>query len=320
MTRVQPALAAASATGPRVPWQAKFVALAVIWGSSYLLMKVGLQAMDGVQVAALRLVCAAVVLLPLLIASGGRLPRGGHAWKHIAVSGTLLCSLPWTLFAVGEERVTSSITGIANATTPIAAVLFGMVMLRHERIGRARIVGVGVGFVGVVLIAQPWSLDQGPDPVGMAMVLVASASYGLGWTYVRRYMSGIDAGGLALPTAQILLATAQMPFVLLLWWLVAGGDHASPVSLHTTESALIPVLAVIFLGIVGTGLGQAMQYDVVRAAGATVASSVAFVIPVVAVLLGFVILGETVAPAALLGGGLILYAARLVTRTPKPSP
>ncbi|MGC1207622.1 MAG: EamA family transporter, partial [Ornithinimicrobium sp.] len=89
---------------------------------------------------------------------------------------------------------------------------------------------------------------------------------------------------------------------------------------HTSESVVVPVLAVVFLGVVGTGLGQAMQYDVVRAAGATVASSVAFVIPVVAVTLGYVVLGETVGWLALGGGALILYAASLVTRRPTVSP
>jgi len=300
----------------RVPWQVKFVALAIIWGSSYLLMKVGLEVMDGVQVAALRLVCAAAVLVPLLALSGKRLPRGWSAWKHICVSGTLLCSLPWTLFAVGEERVTSSITGIANATTPIVAVLCGMVLLRGEKVGWLRLLGVGTGFVGVVLISQPWSLEQGPDPTGLAMVLTASASYGLGWTYVRRFMTGIDAGGLSLPTAQIVLATAQMPIVVLIWWLVSGEGGATPVSLHTTETVLVPLAAVIGLGVLGTGLGQAMQYDVVRAAGATVASSVAFVIPVVAVALGVLVLGESVGALGLVGGVVILIAALLVTRKP----
>ncbi len=303
-------------TTTRVPWQIKFIALAVIWGSSYLLMKVGLEAMDGVQVAALRLVCAAAVLVPLLALTGKRLPRGWAAWKHIWVSGTLLCSLPWTLFAVGEERVTSSITGIANATTPIVAVLCAMVLLRGEKVGWPRLLGIGIGFVGVVLISQPWSLEQGPDPIGLSMVLTASASYGLGWTYVRRFMTGIDAGGLSLPTAQIVLATAQMPVVLLVWWLVSGEGGANPLSLHTTESVVVPLVAVIALGVVGTGLGQAMQYVVVRAAGATVASSVAFVIPVVAVTLGVVVLGESVGALALVGGASILMAALLVTRTP----
>lgn len=304
------------ASTTRVPWQVKFVALAVIWGSSYLLMKVGLEAMDGVQVAALRLLCAAAVLAPLLALSGQQLPRGWAAWKHICVSGTLLCSLPWTLFAVGEERVTSSITGIANATTPIVAVLCGMVLLRAEKVGWRRLLGVGIGFFGVVLISQPWPLERGPDPIGLSMVLIASASYGLGWTYVRRFMTGIDAGGLSLPTAQIVLATAQMPVVLLVWWLVSGEGGATPMSLHTTESAVLPLIAVIALGVVGTGLGQAMQYDVVRAAGATVASSVAFVIPVVAVTLGVVVLGESVGALALAGGVAILVAALLVTRKP----
>ncbi len=304
------------ASTTRVPWQVKFVALAVIWGSSYLLMKVGLEAMDGVQVAALRLLCAAAVLAPLLALSGQQLPRGWAAWKHICVSGTLLCSLPWTLFAVGEERVTSSITGIANATTPIVAVLCGMVLLRAEKVGWRRLLGVGIGFFGVVLISQPWSLERGPDPIGLSMVLIASASYGLGWTYVRRFMTGIDAGGSSLPTAQIVLATAQMPVVLLVWWLVSGEGGATPMSLHTTESAVLPLIAVIALGVVGTGLGQAMQYDVVRAAGATVASSVAFVIPVVAVTLGVVVLGESVGALALAGGVAILVAALLVTRKP----
>ncbi len=306
-----------SPAAPKVPWQAKFFALSLIWGSSYLLMKIGLDAMDGVQVATLRLLCACAVLVPLLLASGASLPRGRGVWKHIAVSGTLVCSLPWTLFAVGEERVTSSITGIANSTTPIAAVLFGMVMLRGEAVGARRLAGVGIGFVGVVLISQPWALDAGPDPVGLAMVLVASASYGLGWTYVRRFMTGVDAGGLGMPTAQILVATAQMPILLMIWWLISGEGGATPVSLRTNESVLVPVLAVVFLGIVGTGLGQAMQYDVVRAAGATVASSVAFVIPVVAVTLGYLVLGETVGWIALAGGALILNAALLVTRTPR---
>ncbi|MGB3762397.1 MAG: EamA family transporter [Ornithinimicrobium sp.] len=302
----------------RVPWQVKFCALAMIWGSSYLLMKLGLEAMDGVQVAALRLICAAAVLLPLLLISGGRLPQGWGAWRHIFVSGTLLCSLPWTLFAVGEERVTSSITGIANATTPIAAVVFGMLLLRGEAVGSRRLAGVGIGIAGVVLISQPWSLDQGPDPIGLTLVLVASASYGLGWTYVRRFMSGIDAGGLALPTAQITVATAQMPLLVALWWLISGEAGAAAWSLHTPEAVVVPVLAVVFLGVVGTGLAQVMQYDVVRAAGATVASSVAFVIPVVAVSLGYVVLGETVGPLALVGALLILYAAFLVTRKPAP--
>lgn len=304
----------------RVPWQVKFLALALIWGSSYLLMKVGLEAMSGVQVATLRVLCAVVVLLPLLTLAGGRLPRGWRTWGHLVVTGTLLCSLPWTLFAVGEERVDSLIAGIANAVTPIATVAFSMLMLRAEPVGRRRLVGVGIGFLGVLLILQPWSLERGPDPVGFAMVLTASTSYGLGWTYVRRFLRGADPGGLSMPTAQILVATVQMPMLLGLWWWLSPQAGAAPWSLHSPGEALVPVLAVVVLGVVGTGAAQSMQYDVVRAAGPTVAVSVTYLIPIVSVALGVLVLGETVGPVVLAGAAVVIGASVLIGRTPAGSP
>jgi drug/metabolite transporter (DMT)-like permease len=300
----------------RVPWQVKFLGLALIWGSSYLLMKVGLEAMAGVQVAALRVLCGALVLLALLALAGGRLPRGLRTWGHLSVTGTLLCTLPWTLFAVGEERVSSAIAGIANATTPIATVLCTMALLPHEPVGRRRLLGVAIGFVGVLLILQPWSLTSGPDPVGFAMVLAASASYGVGWTYVRRFLTGVDTGGLSLPTAQVLVSLAQMPLVLLGWWWFGARDElAVPWSLHATTDVLVPVLAVVVLGVAGTGLAQSMQFDVVRAAGPTVATSVTYLIPVVSVALGVLVLGESLGPVVLLGAAVVLGASVLIGRT-----
>lgn len=303
----------------RVPWQAKYAALALIWGSSYLLMKVGLDAMSGVQVATLRVFCGGTVLLLLLGLSRGHLPRGLRTWGHLFVTGSLLCTIPWTLFAVGEERVDSSIAGLANAITPVATVVCSMLMLRSERIGTMRVAGVAVGFLGVLLIFQPWSATRGPDPLGFLMVLLASASYGVGWTYVRRFLRGVDGGGLSLPTAQVVVAMVQMPIVLMLWWLL-GADEAiaAPWTLHASEP-LVPLLAVLALGVVGTGLAQWLQFDVVRAAGPTVATSVTYPITVVSVLLGVVVLGEQLGPIVLLGGMVVLVASLLIGRSRKPS-
>ncbi|WP_237565336.1 DMT family transporter [Ornithinimicrobium cavernae] len=298
----------------RMPWQAKYAAIALIWGSSYLLMKVGLEAMSGVQVATLRVFCGGAVLLLLLGLNRGQLPRGARTWGHLLVTGSLLCTIPWTLFAVGEQRVDSSIAGLANAITPVATVVCSVLMLRSERIGRMRVLGVAIGFVGVLLIFQPWSASRGPDPLGFAMVLAASASYGVGWTYVRRFLRGVDAGGLSLPTAQVVVAMVQMPVVLVLWWLL-GADEAitAPWTLHSAD-AFIPLLAVIALGVVGTGLAQWLQFDVVRAAGPTVATSVTYPITVVSVLLGVVVLGERLGPIVLLGGAVVLLASVLIGR------
>ncbi|MFB9732504.1 DMT family transporter [Ornithinimicrobium kibberense] len=301
-----------------VPWQVWYLTLALVWGSSYLLIKLGLEALSGVQVTALRIVLGAAVLLTLVAVTGRRLPRGRRTWGHLLVTGTLLCSLPWTLFALGEVRVTSAVAGIANATTPVAAVVATAVLLPGEPVGRRRQLGVGIGFVGIVLIAQPWSLERGPDPVGLLMVLVASASYGIGWTYVRRHLHGVDPGGLSMPAAQVLVALAQVPVLLLAdWWLrdlPSGGPlaPAGPAASAGGWALWGPLLAVGALGVVGTGLAQAMQYAVVRAAGPTVATSVTYPIVVVSVVLGVLLLGESVGPLVLLGAGVVLAGSLLI--------
>ena len=301
----------------KVTWQAKYAAIALIWGSSYLLMKVGVEAMSGVQVATLRVFCGVAVLLLLLRLSRGRLPRGLGTWGHLLVTGSLLCTIPWTLFAMGEQRVDSSIAGLSNAVTPVATVLCSMLLLRAEPVGRRRMWGVAIGFLGVLLIFQPWSVERGPDPVGFAMVLTASTSYGVGWTYVRRFLRGVDPGGLSMPTAQVLVATVQMPIVLLLWWWFGTGDEiAAPWSLHGTDW-LVPLISVLALGVVGTGLAQWLQFDIVRAAGPTVATSVTYPITVVSVLLGVLVLGERLGPIVLLGGVVVLLASVLIGWTPR---
>lgn len=301
-----------------VPWQVWYLTLALVWGSSYLLIKVGLEALSGVQVTALRIVLGAAVLLLLVAVTGTRLPRGRRTWGHLLVTGTLLCSLPWTLFALGELRVSSAVAGIANATTPVAAVVATALLLPGEPVGRRRQLGVGIGFVGIVLIAQPWSLERGPDPVGLVMVLVASASYGIGWTYVRRHLHGVDPGGLSMPAAQVLVALAQVPVLVLVDWWLRGAPSGGPL-VPAGPAATVggwdlwgPVLAVGALGVVGTGLAQAMQYAVVRAAGPTVATSVTYPIVVVSVLLGVLLLGESLGPLVLVGAGVVLAGSLLI--------
>ncbi|WP_122260941.1 DMT family transporter [Ornithinimicrobium cerasi] len=309
-----------------VPWQVWYAALALIWGSSYLLIKVGLEVLGAAQVAGLRIVCGGAVLLALVALTRTRLPRGWRTWGHLLVTGTLLCTLPWFLFAVGEERVSSAVAGISNATTPVTAVLATALLLPGEPVGRRRQAGVAVGFLGVVLVAQPWSMDHGPDPVGLAMVLAASASYGVGWTYVRRFLSGVDPGGLSMPAAQVLVAVAQAPFLLVLDWWWRGARSGGPLSLPPAGAAPEgwelwgPVLAVVALGVVGTGLAQAMQYSVVRAAGPTVATSVTYPITVVSVALGVILLGERLGGLTVLGAVVVLAGSMLITRGGRPRP
>jgi drug/metabolite transporter (DMT)-like permease len=301
----------------RVPWQVKFIALAFIWGSSFLLMKIGLRSLAPLQISGLRILSGAAVLMLLLMATRGRLPRNRRTWGHLMVTGFLLGSLPFSLFALGEERVSSALAGIGNSITPIATVLFSLLLLRADKIEASKIVGVLIGFVGVLVIMQPWQSQGRPDLLGFGMTLVAGMSYGLGWTYTKRYLGKADFGGLTLPTAQMLASAGQMLVALVIWWLTQRShlSLAAPWSLHANSvggSALWPLLAVLALGVVGTGIAMTFQYDVVRAAGPTVGASVTYLIPVVSVALGVLVLGERLQWPQFAGAAVVLTAAVLI--------
>jgi drug/metabolite transporter (DMT)-like permease len=306
-----------------VPWPAKFGALALIWGGSFLLMKVGLQALAPVQIATFRIVTGAVTVLVSALVMGVRLPRWGRVWGHLFVAGFVLCSLPFTLFPLGEERVSSALAGIGNATTPLSAVLFTMLLLPADRVDRRTAWAVLAGFLGVVVILQPWEVHGRPDPVGFAMTLLAGASYGLGWTYVKRFLSADDVGGLGMPAAQLLVGAAQMLVVTLgWWWWHRGGEAtgtpngpAAPWSPAPGSGPVVgSVLAVLVLGVVGTGLAFVLQYDVVREVGPTVGATVTYVIPVVAVVLGMVFLDERLQWPQVVGAAVVLGAAVVIGR------
>ena len=195
---------------PRIPWQVKYLALVLIWGSSFLLMKVGLESLSAVQISALRILSGALVISLLLLAGGGRLPTGARVWGHLFVCGFFLGALPFTLFALSETRISSALAGIGNAATPIATVLATMAILPGERATGRRLVAVGVGFLGVITIMQPWTATDRPTSSASRWRWPGGASYGVGWTYNRRFLSGVDLGGLSQPAATLLTALVLM--------------------------------------------------------------------------------------------------------------
>ncbi len=298
----------------RLPWQVKWVTLALVWGSSFLLMKFGLRAMEPLQIAAVRIWCGAATLLILLRIVGGRLPREPRVWGHLMVSAAFLTVLPFIGFAAGETRVSSALAGIGNSITPVAMVIFGLILLPSERITRTKLISVGLGFVGVLIIAEPWNAVGRPDPLGFAIVLAAGACYGVGWTYNRRYLGAADLGGLSQPAALLLSgAVLMVPTVLISAWVGGGAPWAQRAG-ASSHDVLVGVGATLVLGIVGTGLAYMLQYDVVRDTGTVISSMVTYLIPVVSVILGVVVLGEHLGPAQLGGFVLVLGAALLVGR------
>jgi drug/metabolite transporter (DMT)-like permease len=311
----------------RLPWPAKFSVLCLVWGASFLLMKIGLGALAPVQIATLRILSGTVTVLVAASVVRTRMPRSPRVWAHMTVVGFALGALPFTLFPLGEERVASALAGIGNATTPLAVVVFTLLLIPAQRADRRTLLAVLTGFLGVVVIMQPWQAQGRPDLLGFGFTLLAGASYGFGWTYLRKFLHADDLGGLGLPAAQLVTASGWMLVVTSVWWWLQRGDGATARALPWstspvpgidgtvgTDGALGPVLAVLALGVVGTGLAFVLQFDVVRQVGPTIGATVTYVIPVVAVVLGVVLLHERLSVYQVVGAAVVLTSAVVIGR------
>lgn len=284
-------------------WAPRFVLLAAIWGLSFLFIKVGDESLAPLQVAFGRTATGAATLLVVLAARRQRLPGGWRTWGHLAVAAVLLNAAPFSLFAYGEQHVPSVLAGIWNATTPLFALPAAVLMLPGERLGRSRGTGLLIGFVGVLVVLGVWNGFGGGSLQGNALCLSAAACYGVGFPYTRRYLSG-RGNPLPLAAGQLLCGTLELAA---LTPVVTGAPAQLPARV---------VVSVLALGVFGTGLAYVLNYSIIRDAGATVSSTVTYVIPVFSTLAGLLVLGEPLSwhepvGAAVVAVGALLAQGRL---------
>ncbi|SFS18784.1 Threonine/homoserine efflux transporter RhtA [Agrococcus baldri] len=292
-----------------------WIALAIIWGSSFLLMKLGLESLHPMQIATLRIGIAAITLALLAAATRTRMPKDGRTWGLLAICSFFLTALPFTAFVVAETRISSAAAGLGSAITPVATVLFALLLLPSDRLTPRKLAAVLLGLLGVVLIAQPWSSVAGPDLLGFGIAVLGGASYGVGWTLNRRLLAHTEVPGIAHPTALMITGLPMALVALVTWSLLEGW---SPVAVHGDLASLpLALLAVIALGAIGTGVAYILQFEVVRAVGPTVSATVTYLIPVVAVTLGVLVLGEQLGLWQLLGAAIVIGAGILVGQRPK---
>ncbi|MFI7412877.1 DMT family transporter [Streptomyces sp. NPDC049627] len=283
----------------RLDWRLRFAALSLIWGFSFLLIKVGTDGFAPFQVTLGRLVFGTAVLAAAMAAKRERLPRGARTWGHLAVAAFLLNALPFSLFAYSELTIPSTLAGICNATSPLWGMALSLVALSEDRPTRVRVAGLGIGFLGVLTVLGAWQGFHGLDTTGTVMALLASLSYPIGWIYVRRTLAGSSESHLSLTGAQLLLATGQLAVVTPLFTSV-------PVRLP-----VLPLLAVVALGALGTGLAVLIQYGLVAEVGPTTAQMVTYFIPVIATAAGVALLGESLAWSTPVGAVIVLAGAAL---------
>lgn len=276
------------------------VALAALWGASYLFIKVGVDGgLEPAPLMALRTLIAAIALLAFLLPALGpanALRELRAAWREALVLGALNAAIPFWMVAWGETHVDSGVAAIAQATVPICSLLIGLPFLPHERIGGLRIAGVGLGLVGVALLA-----GGAPDRdlwtvVGTLAVVLASVCYASAGIYGQLRVQGRSGP---------VLATASMlgGFALLLPPALLDVPTAMP-----TAGAVGSLLA---LALLGTALAQILLFGILERYGARRLSLVTYLMPGFAIVYGAVLLDEPLSVAAVGGLGLILAGVAL---------
>jgi drug/metabolite transporter (DMT)-like permease len=282
-------------------WPVRFIVLAAIWGMSFLFIKVGDGSFAPLQVALLRVSLGAGTLLGIVAVRGDRLPSGLRVWGHLLVASLLLNVLPFTFFAYGETHVTSILAGIWNGSAPLWTTIVAVAIFRTERPTWVGAAGIGLGFVGVLVVLGGSGFGGG-TLLGNALCLGAAICYGLGYPYARRFLTGLDVSLVALSAAQLLCAMAVLLVAALL-------TTSMP---HTVTSGA--VLSVAALGVLGTGVAYVLNYSLIREAGATAASTVTYIVPLFATVIGVVALSEPLTLNEPIGGAIVVLGVLLSQR------
>jgi drug/metabolite transporter (DMT)-like permease len=264
-------------------WLPAFVALAAIWGSSFLFIKIGVRELHPIYVTLFRCAAGALTLLIVVLLTRDRLPSDRRLWAQMTVLAFISNVVPFTLFGFGEQQVSSIVAGIWNGTTPLMVLVVGLAFLPNERPSRPRVLGLLLGFIGVLVVLGAWRGLGGGELRGQLYCAGAAVCYGFSIPYTRRMVAKRSGSGVSFAATQLLVATVELAIVAPL---VAG--------LPPAPSALSVgvVASVLALGSLGTGLAFWLHYRVIRAAGATTSASVTYVIPLFATVLGVAVLGE----------------------------
>lgn len=287
------------AFGP-VEW-VLFLAVGVTWGSSYLLVAIGLESLPPPVITFVRILMGATVLA--FVPSARRATVERADWAQIALLGLLWMALPLTLFPFAQQTVDSSVAGMLTGAQPLMAAAVAAYLLRR-RPGRRQALGLSVGFTGIAAISLSSAESGGGSTVaGIAMVGLAVACYAVAVNIAvplqQRY------GGLAVVLRALLVALV----------LVTPLALCSLPALSGTPVSVSSAVALSLLGVLCTGFAYVMFAVLAGRAGATRGASAVYLIPVVAVLLGATIGGDPVRPVAVAGTALVLVGAYLTSRS-----
>ena len=270
-----------------------------MWGCSFIFIKLGLEFLTPIGVAFGRVSLGALTLVFLARYKKIALPTDKKIWLHLWVISLLLNVIPGVLFAVAETKVTSILAGIINAVTPLMTLLAIMVAFREERPKKYQVAGLLLGFIGVLTVLGVWK-GLGSNPIGAVLaLLLAVTCYGFSFPYSRRFVLPRKLQPEALAAVQVSTgAITLLPFYLMDG--IAKDNYRAG-----------PVFAMIALGVFGSGFAYIWNFKIMEAAGSAIASTVTYVTPVIAVIVGILFLSEKISWYEPLGALIVLFGAAI---------
>lgn len=276
-----------------------FIALGFMWGSSYLFIKLAVDDFGTFTLVALRLLVGALLLWAVVRVTRQELPRDRRIYGHLFVMGLVNIVIPFALITWAEQTVDSSLAAILTAPVPLFAIVIAPLFLHDEPIRVNGVVGLVVGFIGVVILTSRDLAVGDSDLTGEIALLGAALSYAVGAVYARRNMRGVHP---------LIPAVFQVTFALL----VAGSIAIVAERPWDARPDAEAIFSILWLGILGSGLAYLVVFRLFAAWGATRTTMVAYEIPVWGIILGFLVLAEPVDVRLLIGTALVVGGVALV--------
>ncbi|CAB4595570.1 unannotated protein [freshwater metagenome] len=280
-------------------WLPAYLALGLVWGCSFIFIELGLVFLSPFGVTFVRCALGAITLLIFAKARKVELPKGKAIWKKLWVVAMLLNVVPGVLFAFAQQYITSALAGIINATTPLMTLIFMLLIFREEKIKREQVYGLLIGALGVMTVMGVWKELGGNQLIGIIALLIAVSCYGASYPYSTRNVIPLGLKPEALATGQLLMAT-----VTLLPLFIFDGFSSNN---YETKS----IIAMLCLGIFGSGFAYIWNFSVTAAAGSAIGSTVTYITPVVAVIVGWLYLNEEIAWHEPVGALVVIIGALL---------
>ena len=283
----------------RKSWLPAYLALGLVWGCSFIFIKLGLEFLTPFGVAFGRCALGAITLLIVVRIKKIKLPSDQRVWFKLWVVAMLLNVIPGILFAYAEVHVTSVLAGIINASTPLATLVVMLIAFREEKLKLEQIQGLIIGGLGVLVVLGIWQGIGDNQLNGVIALLVAVTCYGISFPYSKRNI--IPLGLKPESAAATQLVTASI--TLLPFYLFDG--------ISNDYYRLNNVLAMVALGVLGSGFAYIWNFSIIQAAGSSIASTVTYLTPVVAVFVGWLFLGEEIAWHEPAGALLVILGAAI---------